>query len=165
MISLITSSTTDPRDMTCLSPSHSSLFLIYVSSPGLVTRVTQWVLQVDHAFLFLPEHMSSLPDFQWDTWCSFFCRLLCALFLVIIIILYVLLWFTVYDIIIIFSLWSLVLYVLFYLAIVLSVFLRYTDSDCHFWYLQTLLGSVPINLYYLVTSGEIRVSFEICSHS
>ena len=86
--------------MTCMSQSDSFLFLIHALSPGRVAKITRRVLLVDHDLLILSEHLSSLPDFQWDTCCSIFsflcifCRLLCALFLVVIIILYVLLWCT-----------------------------------------------------------------------
>jgi hypothetical protein len=160
MISLITSSTTDPRDMTCLSPSNSSLFLIYVLSPGLVTRVTQRVLQVDHAFLFLPEHRFSvgyvLLNFFVDYCVPFSCDhhyIICPS--------------------LIYGLW----YHNFFLTIIFCFICTFLFGHCvvcfssiygfglPLWYLQTLLGSVPIKLYYLVTSGEIKVSFAICSHS
>jgi hypothetical protein len=49
-------------------------------------------------------------------------------------------------------------FVLFLLAIVLSVLLRYTDSDCLFLYLQALLKTHYHHIFNVYVQGHERVA-------
>ena len=88
----------------------------------VVTRLTRRVSLVEQKLLILPEHMSSLPGFSGVrvtsslVFCIMFCR---SLF---------------------------VPFVLFHLAIVLSVLLRYTDSDYRFGIFKHFLAITMFQL-------------------
>jgi len=70
-----------------------------------VTRVTRRVPHVEQELLTFPEHLSSAPDFSWDrvAWSLVFCAMFCT-----------------------------PLFVLFLLAIAVSVVIRFTASDYPF---------------------------------
>ena len=105
---------------------------------GFVTRLTRRVPLVEKELLILPEHQSSPPVFSGVRVTRSLDLYACFV-----------------D--------RCLSFVLFSLAIVLSV-LRYTNSDCLLWYLQTLLWAMALSVPPFMAScyalGIIKLSPE-----
>jgi hypothetical protein len=95
----------------------------------VLTRLTRWVPLVEQELLTLPEHVGSSPAFYWGSCYSIF-SLMCTLFVLL----------------------------SFFLAIRLSVLLRYTDSDFPFGIFK-LLSPLSLDCLFLIDSAVFSIVY------